>query len=183
MGKEFETQILNINPKEIAEKLRKLGAKEEAECLQKRWVFDIECLNNLNPGKGEWVRLREAKGKSTITYKNKSGTGLDETEEIEFGVTDFDKAAELLGKLKCFPNKYYQENKRHKFILNGTEYTLDTWPKIPTFLEIEGENGEKVQEGLKLLGLENTQHEHYGLLNIYSKYGIDLHSYKEIKFE
>ena len=79
MGKEYETQVLDINPKEIAEKLRKLGAKEEEEYLQKRWVFDIEQTEKNET----WIRLREAKGKTTITYKNKTGTGISDTEEIE----------------------------------------------------------------------------------------------------
>jgi len=183
MGTEFETQILEINHEELAEKLRKLGAKETKEILQKRWVYDIECLSHINPSMGEWIRLREANGKSTITYKNKRGTGLSETEEIEFEISDFEKAAEVLGKLKGFEGKYYQENKRHKFVLNGIEYTIDSWPKIPTFLEIEAESEEKVHEGIKLLGLSEKTHAHYGLITIYSKYGIDLRSYKEIRFD
>lgn len=183
MGTEFETQILEINPEEIAEKLRKLGAKEEKEILQKRWVYDIKCLGLTDSTKGEWIRLRQAGEKSTITYKNKSGSGMSETEELEIIVNDFDKAAEIFSKLNGFEGQYYQENKRHKFVLNKIEYTLDSWPKIPTFLEIEGESEEKVHEGLKLLELEGKTHAHYGLLTIYKKYGIDLHSYKEIKFD
>ena len=183
MGTEFETQILEINAKEIAEKLRKLGAKEEKEILQKRWVYDIKCLSATESSKGEWIRLRQAGEKCAITYKNKAGSGMSETEEIEVNVSDFDKMAKIFSKMKGFEGQYYQENKRHKFVLNKTEYTLDTWPKIPTFLEIEGESEEKVHEGLKLLGLEDKVHAHYGLLTIYKKYGIDLHAYKELKFE
>lgn len=183
MGTEFETQILEINPKEIAEKLRTLGAKETPEYLQKRWVYDIECLSHINPSMGEWIRLREANGKTAITYKNKRGSGMSETEEIEFEVSDFEKAAEILGKLKGFTGQYYQENKRHKFVLDGVEYMIDTWPKIPTFLEIEAKSEEEVHKGLNLLGLVGKKHAHYGLITIYKMYGIDLHSYKEIKFE
>ena len=179
MGQEFETQVLEVNPKEIAEKLRNLGAKEEKEYLQKRWVFDIE----KTPKNEAWIRLREAKGKAAITYKNKKGTGTSETEEIEFTVENFDKAAEVLSKIKGFSGKYYQENKRHKFVLNEIEFTLDTWPKIPAILEIEAQSEEKVKQGLKLLELEGKEEGHIGLKAIYKKYGIDLHSYKEIKFE
>jgi adenylate cyclase class 2 len=183
MGTEFETQVLDVNPKEIIEKLRKLGAKEEKEILQKRWVYDIKCLGATDSNKGEWIRLRQAGEKCAITYKNKAGAGMSETEEIEVNVNDFDKMAQIFSKLKGFEGQYYQENKRHKFTLNKIEYTLDTWPKIPTFLEIEAESEEKVHEGLKLLGLEEKKHAHYGLLTIYKMRGINLHDYKEIKFE
>jgi len=164
MEKEFETQVLDINKEELTKKLRILGAKEKPEVLQKRWVFDI------NPctieSTGEWIRLRQIDGgQSTITYKNKSGKGLSETEEIEVEVDDFNKAAKLLSRL-AFKGQYYQEKKRMKFTLNDIEFTLDTWPKVPTFLEIEAKSEDKVREGLKLLDLEGKDSGHIGTIAI-----------------
>jgi len=181
MNKEYETQVLEIDAEEIKNKLRELGAKEFPEVLQKRWVFDIKCL--AEQGIGEWIRLRQVNDKVTITYKNRKNTNIDGTEEIEVEVEDFDKAGALLSKLGCWTGHYYQENKRIKFILDGIEFTLDTWPKIPTFLEVESSSKEKVKEGLKMLNLEGKDIGHLGLLKIYRKYGIKLHDYKEIKFE
>lgn len=183
MATEFETQVLEIDPKAIAEKLRSLGAKEVPETLQKRFVFDLECLNSVNPGMGRWIRLRQIGDKTTLTYKNKSGTGISDTQEIEMEVSDFDKMQEILSKLDCFTGKYYQENKRTRFVLEDLEFNIDQWPLIPPFLEIEANSPEKVKYGLQLLGLQEKENAHWGLINIYSKYGIDLHSYKEIKFQ
>jgi len=53
---------------------------------------------------------------------------------------------------------------------------------IPTFLEIVAKSEDKVREGLKILGLENKDAGHIGTIAIYKKYGIDLHSYKELVF-
>jgi len=183
MGTEYETQVLDINVEEIVKQLRQLSAKETPEIIQKRWVFDIKCLGHENPGMGEWIRLRQSGNETTITYKNKRGIGLDETEELEIMVGDFEESAKILSKLSCFTGKYYQENKRHKFLLDGIVFTLDTWPMIPTFLEIEAKNKEDIEKGLDLLGLKGKESGHLGLINIYKKYGIDLHSHKEIKFE
>jgi adenylate cyclase class 2 len=180
MTQEFETQILDINPEEIAAKLRNLGAKEEPEVLQKRWVFDIKPCTLKSTGK--WIRLRQVEDKKpTLTYKDKSGKGMGETQEIEVTVEDFDKMAEILSKLELV-GKYYQENKRHKFELNDIEFTIDTWPKIPTYLEIESISEEKVEKGLKLLGLEGKDSGHIGSVAIYHKYGLNLHSFKKLKF-
>ena len=181
---EYETQILNVDKENIAQKLRKLGAKETPELLQKRWVFDIKCLGQTDAGKGEWIRLRQAgNNKPTLTYKYKMGTGISETEEIEIEVSDFEDTAKILSKLNGFEGKYYQENKRLKFVLDDIEFTLDTWPKIPTLLEIEAKSEEGVKKGLSLLGLEGKDEGHIGLIMAYKKYGIDLHSFKEIRFE
>lgn len=175
MNKEYETQVLDINAEDIKNKLRELGAEECSEVLQKRWVFDIDSDAD------EWLRLRKVNEKTTLTYKNKKGIGIGDTEEIEFEVEDFEKAAQLLSKLK-WAGEYYQENKRHKFLLNDIEFTLDKWPKIPVFLEVEAKTEEKVNKGLTLLGLQGRDVGHIGLLKIYKKYGIELHDYKEIKF-
>ena len=160
-----------------------MGAEEKDEVFQKRWIFDIACLNAEEPGLGEWIRVRQAGDKVDVTYKSKTNTSMTGTEEIELAVDDFDKAAALLGKINGFTGHYYQENKRKQFFYDGLEFDLDYWPKLPAFLEIEGKSEAEVKRGLKLLGLEDKENGHFGLINIYAKHGIKLHDYKELKFE
>lgn len=183
MSIEFETQVLGIEPEKIMQTLRSLGATEKDEVFQRRWIFDIDCLNAQQSGAGEWIRLRQAGNKTTLTYKNKKGLGIADTTEIEVEVADFDKTASILEKLSGFSGQYYQENKRKQFILDDLEFDLDYWPNIPPFLEIESTSEERVRAGLKLLGLEEAENGHMGLINIYAKYGINIHDYKELKFQ
>ncbi len=182
MATEFETQILNIDPEKIKTKLRTLGAKEDPEVFQKRYIFDIDCLNEKIPSAGKWIRLRQAGNRVDLTYKNRRGPGINETEEFEVTVSDFSQTAEILSKIPGFTDYYYQENKRTKFYLNDCEFCLDVWPLIPPYLEIESSSEDKVQEGLKLLGLEGKDAGHIGTISIYKKYGLDLHDHKELKF-
>ena len=174
MAQEYETQVLEVGDEVISGKLRNLGAKEEAEVLQRRWVYYIDEDN--------WVRLRQAGDRTEITYKNKKGTGVSETEEIEIVVDSFEKSAELLLRLKFFTEKYYQENKRKKFVLNDIEFTLDTWPQIPTILEVEAKSEVKVAEGLKLIGLTGKDIGHEGMVRIYKRYGIEIHDIPKLMF-
>lgn len=180
MEKEFETQILDLDVEEIKNKLRKLGASEEPEVFQRRWIFDIDpCTQNHT---GEWIRLRQAGDKKPIiTYKNKTGKGMSDTSEIEVEVDDFDKTAQIFSKVP-FKGRYYQENKRHKFRYLNMEFVFDTWPKIPPIMEIEAKSEDEVKNGLKVLGLESKDSGHIGTIAIYKHYGIDLHSLKELKF-
>jgi len=181
MQQEYETQVLDIDQKAIISKLRSLGAREEPEVLQRRWVYDIDPCTASSTG--EWVRLRQVGNrKPTITYKNKSGKELCDTKEIEVEVDDFEKTAAILSKLKP-EGRYYQENKRHKFVLRQIEFTLDSWPMIPTYLEIEGKNEDKVHEGLRILGLTDMDSGHIGTIAIYKKYRIDLHSMDKLIFK
>lgn len=183
MPTEYETQILDIDVPTIVKKLRAIKAKEEPEVLQRRWVFDIQCLNAKKPGTGEWIRLRQSGKKTTLTYKNRVDTSIAGTHEIEVEVSDFEATAELLGKLKCFTGKYYQENKRRRWRLGKVEFTIDTWPMIPPLLEIESSSKVDVIKALKPLGLAGKDAGHIGTINIYRKYGIDLHSYPVLKFK
>ena len=175
MDLEFETKVLDINIKTIEKKLTKLKAKKEAEVTMKRWVFDIDST------KDEFMRLRDEGKKVTLTYKRKTGSGISETEEIEVEISHFEKAAEILSKLK-FNNKYYQENKRKIFKLRGIEFAIDTWPKIPAYLEIESYNENKVKEGLALLNLDGKDVGNITVTKVYQKYGIDLSHFKELRF-
>ncbi|MBI2530578.1 MAG: class IV adenylate cyclase [Candidatus Diapherotrites archaeon] len=175
MTTEFETKVLDIDVAEIERKLLALGAKREPEVLMKRWIFDID------PSKDEWIRLRDNGHKTTITYKCKSGSGISETEEMEVEVGNFEKAAEILSKLE-FKGKYYQESKRVLFKFRDIEFTIDTWPKLPSYLEIESSSEERVKEGLTMLKLQNKDVGNLSIKGIYSRYGIDLHSFKSIKF-
>ncbi|MDD5177883.1 MAG: CYTH domain-containing protein [Candidatus Nanoarchaeia archaeon] len=176
MAQEFETKVLNIDVVKIVKKLEELGAKREKEILYRRFVFTLDSPND------EWIRLREDGENATITYKFKAGQGINETEEIEVMVDDFEKAAELLSKLK-FKEKIYQENKRILFKLKNVEFAVDFWPNIPALLEIESNNEEKVKESLRHLGLVGMDSGNLSVINIYKKYGIDLHSIKELKFK
>ena len=63
--------------------------------------------------------------------------------------------------------KSYQETKREKWKLNGVEITIDTWPWIPTFVEVEAADEASVKKAVELLGLDWSQTMHGSVENIY----------------
>ena len=177
-NQEFETKVLCINPVDIIEALRKLGAEETPEVLMRRYVFDLFTEDI------EWLRLRDDGEKVTLTYKHKfkGNTEIGKTEEIEVEVADFDKTAQILKKVP-FKHVYYQENKRHLFKIDGIEFSIDCWPKIDPYLEVESSSKEKIAEGLKVLGLEGKDAGDKDIVEIYKEAGENLHSVDELKFD
>lgn len=174
---EFETKVPHIDVDAVVEKLRSLGAKETPEYLSRRYVFDMDSENS------EWIRLRTNGEKTTIAYKYKviGNTEVGKTIEIEVEVSDFDKTAEIFKKLS-FKRVFYQENKNHLFHLHGIEFSIDRWPFIDPYLEIEAESKEKVEEGLRLLGLEGKDVGDLDVGLLFDEKGIDIHSYSELRF-
>jgi len=177
MKTEFEAKILEIDVDKITKRLSKLGAKKIAERMMKRFVYDF------NPKKeNSWIRLRFDGTKTTLTIKEINNDKIDGTKEIEINVDDFDKTNLLLEKLG-YIHKGYQENKRVSYKLGDVEIELDFWPKIPPYLEVEGNSIEDVQKVVKQLGFDISQTTSINTTEVYKKYGIDIYSIKELKFE
>ena len=179
MEKEREVTILDINTSDFIKKLEDLGAVKNGEFLQRRYVFDF---SPVDPNK--WIRLRTNGTKTTLTTKEiVDRNSIDGTNELEIIVDDFDKTHELLNQLGYIARNY-QENYRRIYLLNGTEISIDSWPLIPTYAEIEGKTNQDVEDVLKLLDVDKEKVTTFDVESIYRViYGIDIMKVKELKFE
>ena len=178
MKTEYELRVLEIEPKSIINRLEELGANKIGDFEQKRYVY------NLNPAQdGKWIRLRTNGKKTTLTYKDIVRNTIDGTKEIEVEVSDFEITNELLEKMGYF-NKGYQENKRIQYEFNNVEIDIDSWPLIPSYLEIEGQSEKEVTDMLKLLNINEEKVTALNCSYIYKKiYGIDIDKIKMLKFD
>lgn len=176
MKTEFEAKILEIDVDEIILKLNELNAKKIGKKYQKRFVYDL-----IPKKENSWIRLRTDGENTTLTIKEIENDDIDGTKEMEITVHDFEKTNLLLQKLG-YNSKGYQENKRISYRLDDVEIEIDTWPKIPPYLEIEADSIEKVKNTIKKLGFEKSDSTSINTKEIYKKYGIDIESIKELKF-
>lgn len=177
--KEIEIRILNIDKKKFIEDIIALGAKKQSECLQKRYVYDF---NPVNPKK--WIRLRTNGVKNTITVKEIiDNQVIDGTNELEVEVSDFNIANLILKELGYVPRNY-QENHRIVYNLNEVEISIDTWPKIPTYVELEAKSEELIKKLLSIIEYNEKDLTTLDVASIYMNvYGIDIMSIKELTFD
>jgi len=177
MKTEYEIRVLEINKEEIINKLESLGAVKKGAFEQKRYVYDLKPAEN-----GKWIRLRTNGKTTTLTYKDVVSNTIDGTKEIEIEVDNFEKTNEFLEKIG-FKNRSYQENSRIHYILNNVEIDIDSWPMIPTYLEIEGNSEQEVIEMQNLLEVDTSKSTTLNCDDIYRQiYGIDISKIKELKF-
>jgi adenylate cyclase class 2 len=177
MKTEYEIRVLEIDKEKIIKKLEELGAIKKGKFEQKRYVYDLRPVE-----KGKWIRLRTNGKITTLTYKNIVSNTIDGTKEVEFEVEDFDKANEFLEKIG-FKNRSYQENERIQYILNNVEIDIDSWPLIPTYMEIEGKSEEEIINIKKFLNIDETKVTALNCDDIYKQiYNIDISQIKELKF-
>ena len=177
MNIEIEERVLEVDTNNIINKLELLNATKIGEWYQKRYVYDF------NPKReNEWIRLRTNGEKTTLTYKNIESNSIDGTKELEIEVSDFEETNKLLNILEYKP-KAYQENKRIRYILNDVEIDIDSWPLIPTYMEIEGKSIEEVKKIEALLDVDINKVTTLNCEDIYKQiYGINIQEISELKF-
>ena len=178
MFKEKEVRILEIDEAHFINKILNIGAIKQGEFFQRRYVYDF---NPINPNK--LIRLRTNGNKTTLTIKEiKDRYAIDGTEELEVEVDDFDNTNFILNQLG-YKARNYQENYRKVFVLDNTEISIDSWPLIPTYVEIEGKNNNDVINTLTKIGYSLTDVTTLDVESIYREiYGINIKEIKELKF-
>ena len=177
MKTEYELRVLEIDKEKIIKKLESLGATKIGDFDQKRYIYDLKPAEN-----GKWIRLRTNGTTTTLTYKDIESNTIDGTKEVEFEVENIQKANEFLEKIG-FKSRNYQENKRTQYMLNGTEIDIDTWPMIPTYLEVEGKSKKEVLNMLKTLEVDESKITALNCDDIYRDiYNIEILKIEKLKF-
>ncbi|MCM2577793.1 class IV adenylate cyclase [Streptomyces meridianus] len=153
MKHEYEATFLSVDVAALRAALTALGATQAfPRTLFTRKIFENDALDN-----GQWVRLRDEGTRSTLTLKQVTdSTTIDGTTEIETEIGDLHAMAGILSRLGLRETRY-QENYREEWRLGGIAFDFDTWPGLPTFLEIEGHDEAAVRRAAELLGLDYAE--------------------------
>ena len=167
MNTEIEAQFLDIDKNNIRAKLEKVGAElVKPEVMMRRVVFDVD--------ENSYARVRDEGGKTVMTYKNVEEEGsIHGIKELNVEIDDFENGVLFL-KSCGLKAKSEQETYREVWTLGEVEICIDTWPWIPTFVEIEGPSEEAVWETAKKLGLSREKAKFGSVGTTYQHYyGID----------
>ncbi len=177
MHTEYEVRILEIDVDNIKKKLEEVGATFEWDRVQKRYVYDF-----IPKVDSKWIRLRTNGIKTTLTIKDLVTSKIDGTRELEIEVDDFLNTNKILEELGYNPRNY-QENRRIQYKLDGVEIDIDSWPMIPTYLEIEGSSEEEVYKIVEKLGYKLEDTTTRDVEGIYNDYGYDVLEINDLRLE
>lgn len=175
MAKEIELKLLGVAPQEIRKFLTANKATFDAVYNFKRVIFDV-----VPTTKDAWIRLRTDGQTTTLTYKNIHSDEIDGTEEIEIIVDSFTETKSLLEK-SGLVSRNYQENIREQYFWQDCQITIDSWPMLDPYVEIESTSKELVNNCLaKFSGLYSSTTTD-STDKLYTDKGIDLRSMAELK--
>ena len=168
MNYEIEAQFLGVDKNDIRKKLRNIGAElVKPEVLMKRTVFYT--------GEHSFARVRdEGEGKIVMTYKNVSDDkSILGTKEVNVEIDNYNNGI-LFMKGCGLEIKAEQESYRETWKYGNVEICIDTWPWIPTFIEIEGPSEDEVWETAVKLRLKKDDAKFGSVDTTYQYYyGID----------
>lgn len=151
MDIEYEATFPEVDKDVVRGKLSAAGAVlVKPEFLQKRMVFRMPAGHEISGG---WVRVRDEGDRITMSLKVVDGDRIEDQKEICFKVDGFDAAVDLLVSLGC-TRKSYQETKRELWTLDGTDITIDEWPFLAPFVEVEGKSEATVKAVSEKLGFD-----------------------------
>jgi len=172
MTPEIEAKFLNINKDEMRKRLKEKGAKLiRPEFLQKRVNFH---LPKEKQSKDAWLRVRDEGDKITLSLKMITGEKIEDQKEISFIVEDFNKAVILLEAIGC-ERRVLQESKRELWQINDVDITIDEWPGLEPFVEIEGKSENEVRNIAQLLNFNYNDAVFGAVGKVYKmRYGISL---------
>lgn len=174
---EFEAKILGIELSAIRDTLNKIGAKKVDDYTYARYVFDT-----IPRTSGRWLRLRTDGKRTSLTVKEISDNSITGTSEWETSVGDFDTTLEIIKRIGLAP-KGYQENKRELYTLDDVEISIDTWPHLEPYVEIEGKNEVSVENVAKMLGFTGADLDTRNTKALYAEKGINLDNVAELRFK
>lgn len=184
MKTEIEAKFLAIDADAVREALKQAGATcVHAERLMRRKTFDA--VDGRLRKIGGWIRVRDEGDKITLAYKQLNDRTLHGTKEISLDVSSFDTTCDFL-LATGFDVKSYQETRRERWELDGVEVTIDTWPWIKPFVEVEGEEEDVLKRVAKRLGFDWKDALHGSVENAYmAEYDVteeEIDSWETITF-
>lgn len=126
-------------------------------------------------GEHSFARVRdEGAGKIVMTYKNISDDkSIMGTKEVNVVIDNFENGILFL-KGCGLQVKAEQESYRERWMFGETEICIDTWPWIPTFIEIEAPTESEVWDVAAKLGFTKAQAKFGSVDSTYNHYyGVD----------
>jgi len=171
--KEHEIKVLDVDIEKLEEKLNEIGAKKVYDDVRTIITLDTPERMFLNE-KDKLIRVTDEENIKVSMHVNQSNPEIKEA--IKFKTSRLKETMDFFQQLGLNPISNVKAN-RISYELGKIDFDIDKFPAIPAFLEIDIEfledEGYKLDDLLKKLGLENNKVVVMGTEDIHKLYGID----------
>jgi len=180
MKTEIETRFLEIDKADLIKKLTALNAVDKGEVKLNEVIFYDKDLKWLKENR--FIRLRESGDTVKLTYKQNKNQQVDSAKETEFTLSSLSDAEAVLKEIGLIAYRTV-EKYRHSFELDNVTLDIDTWPKIPIYVELEGNSVEDLRSVAGKLGLDWDSRFDKDARYVFKKYGFDFDNIRTVTFD
>ncbi len=153
-NREIEVKFLEIDKDQFVSKLKSLDAEDVVDELITEQIFHDPDGQWLKQNK--FARIRRTGKGIFFTFKHSEQRTATGVLEIEFKIEEPEKMKAFLEAIGLVMDRE-QEKRRHKFKLGEVIVDIDTWPKVPTYVELEGPSEESIKDAASKLGFDYTK--------------------------
>ncbi|MBU1782755.1 CYTH domain-containing protein [bacterium] len=169
---EFEVKILEIDKKEIEERLISLGAERVFEGEIHAFFFDFKD-SSIKKAK-DLVRLRRVGQRSFLAFKKfVESEEVKVRQELEVEVSDL-KTTKLILESLGLVSWLFTRKRRLSYKLNHVHFEfdkyLDHYEFVPLFLEVEAQSLEEIYKYVELLGFKKEDCQPWTILELANYY-------------
>lgn len=172
---EYEAKFYPVNTDEYRKKLLSVGATLlHPERKMIRVIADSRANSSIS--KDNYLRVRDEGNLIRLSFKTTANADGDLTDqkEIDVEVSDLAKTKLIFEAVGIKFNRI-QETLREEWKYKNSEITIDTWPGLSTYSEIESPSEEEVKEIAVELGFNWDKKIITAAAEIYEKvYGINI---------
>lgn len=151
---EYEAKFLISSKEDARQILQRAGAKLiRPEYLQKRVLYDLPKGHEIQGGR---LRVRDEGDKTTMSLKISGNQNIESQKEICLEVDNFGQAQIFLESIGAI-QKSFIESKRELWQLDQVQITIDEWPFLEAYIEIESDSEASVKQVAQKLGFGWTK--------------------------
>lgn len=154
METEFEAKFYPVNKEEYRKKLQKNGATLQiSERKIRRAIFSSD---NYPQFKCDYIRVRD-EGMGTVRMSAKIHAKqegkVSDQKELDIKVDSYEKTIEMMSVMgfKIFRT---EESYRENWMFDNADITIDTWPGLESYSEIEAKSENEVRRIAELLNFK-----------------------------
>lgn len=170
---EIEAKFYPVDAEAIRATLKANGA---ALTHPERTMRRVLYRKTENPGiGGDYLRVRDEGDVVRISLKihAREGGNISDQREIDVVTDDYERSLALMDALG-FVRTNEQENRRETWRLGGGEITIDFWPGLAPYVEIEAATEPELELMAGLLGLRWDERRVGSVAYLYAEaYGMD----------
>lgn len=171
--KEHEIKVLDVDIDILTKRLEEIGAKKVYDDVRTIIALDTEAQHFLNQ-KDKLIRVTDEGSIKVTMHVHQSQP--DKKAGIKFKTSRLKETMDFFHEMGLDPISKVR-CPRISYELGKIDFDIDSFPAIPSFLEIDiehiDEEGYTVESLLKTLGLENNKVVVMGTEDIHKLYNID----------